>query len=749
MYQPINIYAYESHDSPSCFFRLRPVYLGFMLVPGPGTRTNECRTATFNKQSAPGSRFMAVTKVTIPFNYLLKLHIIKHKSCNANAYHIYDGPGVLSAKLNTNEDLYTYKASSFQILVIIVFLKYCNMKDPFVNCNLCHIKYSGTKSNPSHITNVASSSAFTWNSENPKDGHLCSVKTSVRICAVQFLSAQSITINLTHLSGIRHISYSEQQLTRKSSQTEDPVGLCYYGAVFLGLWSGKDNELKYNTISLCMLPISHLETLWFSSKHKLDIFLFSYKMYSDIEVSFNISITKCKVISIEICNDIKSHKNAFRNFYDGLKIATMDYTSRSTNSSEFYRIIHFDIENEVTCFHINIMKVKKAKRLLEEQCINYRLDFLSSHPEVKGISVVGHMTINYFKNYKQTHPFLQIGKEKGQSFKSSSYKIITAKGKFIYVKVKTGVAEIQTISAGFIVDTYIRCVTNITNYPLYVDNLKQLITERPKCYKILFHPGREVHVKIKTFYSRDFFMKPIQILHTIQERSCYSILPSYYSNVVHNYYSNGTPEILLQRSVTLTETSHLYIDSNLEIHKKYKRALMSLVKDKADQSNFITLQEQLRGQCYDYPVSTVYMNERNMATGVLFGSTEYLGHKYKLYHKIRGKAFSNYYLQCEHDSTVLDLYEPELVTWNYAEKHCKDSNMTLLTLGSKEEELHAVSLQTALSRDRNRYEAQLIFLGLRTKVSNKLVRNKNLCVAQFFKSHCSQISGQPILSLDR
>ncbi len=64
----------------------------------------------------------------------------------------------------------------------------------------------------------------------------------------------------------------------------------------------------------------------------------------------------------------------------------------------------------------------------------------------------------------------------------------------------------------------------------------------------------------------------------------------------------------------------------------------------------------------------------------------------------------------------LNPHEPDLVSWQYADQYCRKHNMTLLTVGYKEEELHAGSLQTSYTTHGFRYDMQFIYLGLFTQV---------------------------------
>lgn len=64
----------------------------------------------------------------------------------------------------------------------------------------------------------------------------------------------------------------------------------------------------------------------------------------------------------------------------------------------------------------------------------------------------------------------------------------------------------------------------------------------------------------------------------------------------------------------------------------------------------------------------------------------------------------------------LEQYEPDLVSWKYASKHCRKNNMTLLTVDSKDEERHAVSLQTSVGMDGRRCDLHLVYLCISSEV---------------------------------
>ncbi len=89
----------------------------------------------------------------------------------------------------------------------------------------------------------------------------------------------------------------------------------------------------------------------------------------------------------------------------------------------------------------------------------------------------------------------------------------------------------------------------------------------------------------------------------------------------------------------------------------------------------------------------------------------YLEDKYSLgsyCHTTPGRYFGNLWgnFWCRDMITCSQLIpgEPELVTWQEAYMFCKARNMTLVTIGSKEEELIAFSLQTVVSKEGRRHD---------------------------------------------
>ncbi len=132
------------------------------------------------------------------------------------------------------------------------------------------------------------------------------------------------------------------------------------------------------------------------------------------------------------------------------------------------------------------------------------------------------------------------------------------------------------------------------------------------------------------------------------------------------------------------------------------------------------------GICYNQPVSKEELKIIKEETNVLLGRTSYQGHEYKMFFKVKKKVGLNCFdvMMCSY----LDQYEPDLISWKYASKYCIKNNMSLLMVGSKEEELHAVSLQTSASKGGRRYDMHLVYLGISSEVYKifPVCPNKNI-----------------------
>ena len=207
---------------------------------------------------------------------------------------VYDGPGSMSDILNSkvNMDTYFYNCSSFQCLVKF-FTN--DIKNIFVNYSSIQLPVMVEKM-------IQSTGYFTI------FGSQCYIVP----CVVLISAPVDLQVNVTIL-----------EMSYKSKNMELPNTGCIYGGLVFTEGSNED-YLENNPFCKNHNSSQEVSRSYYSSNSTLIMVLYSYEKYSAIEVTLELSLTKCKPITL--------------NFYDLLTFC-QDSNHPYNNCSSYLRQI--------------------------------------------------------------------------------------------------------------------------------------------------------------------------------------------------------------------------------------------------------------------------------------------------------------------------------------------------------------------------------------------------------------------------
>ncbi len=742
---------------------------------------------------------MHAIRVTVPVHQKITIKIdLSEKAkdtCNTSRLHLYNGPGVLSHKMEpeTRNNVSSYPASTFQVFVVGVTFHH--------TLEQCSLQYEGYNTSLD-IVELQQTFSMHWNANDVSKTLYCSSLKQTTACVIQIEGKQGIIINITNLRGSRHISYSEYnfdnylEMSRMRTMYKDSVGLCYYGLFAVGSWSlYHQGEKRYHLTPLCTAYIEKTQAVWLSSQGTMNVFLYSYEPYSTMETRFLISASRCESVTIQLCSENNELYNMVHQSHSGeIKISYLEKLSTSKN--ENVGIMKVFVAGDDSCLALNILKIHSKSYTF---CSNYRFDFASKTR--KALTLNGFVSSYHFyygKQYDgqlwlQYEPkYISMETHSGTtSFESKGFHSIFTAGEpaFLTLNIAYPFVQLMTVISAIAVETMASSTESNPPPLLHVsaENVTKILgwisQRKPKCFKLMLSTKGNISksefppmtITTTSVFSRDVFLRVVSdrdVLYSIQNDVCLVrpiterrssssffscdknreapgriINTKIYSRMSRDFVEYDLNVAYLSVVKTIRKTtfsSSLYVDSsrmisgvtsrfelrtNRQVPKKEEStekmvdSLLLVTDVKPSQSHEFTVEDQAAGVCYNEPVNTDFLSGQVNNTDVLIASTSYLWQTYKLYYRVKGMIHE--ILSCYDFVTCQTLlpHEPDLVSWKYADNHCRANSMALLTIGTKEEELHIGSLQTSVSKDGNRYDMQLIYLGLFTKVEASVLSN--------------------------
>ena len=664
-----------------------------------------------------------------------------NKMFNGSSLFVFDGPGIISEELTTESNQREYKASTFQVYVMnMASNQYCAIEMTGYEAFWCNdefeVKYEAEEIKLNHREMNDGKILFSWKHQDDNNVKTCQFQSYITNCNLHINSQNTVIINITKLITSSQTSFSEYYIQYSKSNlgnlmlTEVTGEFCHYGVFAVGYWSlVKGQKLKYDIVPICTISSDSLSTsVWLSSLYKANIFMFSYNPYQKIKVEFKIITSTCQVISIKPCvvletkwiNDII--RGGIHLTYKGAGMFTISMANTA-------------------CVYIQIFQ-----RYQETEICNtkFKLDVASFH--LHDITSEGYMFLDFFHpSHRKSPPMYATLGNRNVSFETAKYFSMKVSSLYseMYISFQR-VHILKLLSCMIIKETNRAIITipkkeNLTVPYSIIKRVINLMSKAPStCFKVVFENGPnlkkgKVQVTIRATYHRDIYAYfPNTDLQSpvLKDGSCaYGLIYDYYD--CHKDIDIET--FYVEKVINLNYFVPLYIDadswtayahqdSNQKLFSKlFTDSLFTLSKADLDLNLSVTLQNLKSGTdgvCYN---KMVHNNDPFKDKFIIQQSmVYYLHYKYILFSKVREQLRSSYLCSSPDTCRILEPNEPDLVSWEEADYHCRLQNMTLLTIGSKEEELHAVSLQTSVSKGGWRYEKQLIYLGLHNKVRTEL-----------------------------
>lgn len=759
-------------------------------------------------------------RITVPFKYYISIKLSKYLTeqvCNTvlEPMYVYDGPGVLSENLQPKvDDLHAfYSATTNQVLVMkVINQKYLDTFSSTPHRAKCAVQYESHLIELKRIRLRKEHKSFHLK-PSVSINSLCTKNKKIVSCALDFKTNGNLIINVTKLQGIKHISYSQYVYDSHSQTFFDlpngaenvikPASLCYYGVVAIGHTSSQPEENKWHFTPVCIQDIMAHQPVWLSSAKGLNVIVYSYLPYSDIELKFEVSKSRCEAITIELCKKLdfawnnEGLKRKRLNIYLFSKKPLHNKDAQDVFSQDFVTLFKAVLQSN-TCLGINIVKIQVNN---QRQCSKLGLVLESIRSVKSSLTSKGYISIEHY--YKNVLPkkYISVQTEKeSMFFETKKYHLIKS-SRYVQFQLIHKQAEVLSVLSSIIVTAMEHTGSNqmqseaiITSTNIhYLSDMN--IDTKPTCLKLVANSSMSIddavqHFYIESWYASDIYVKPDThcFKSSAKNNACYfddhndlacimfgrmcdpSLTPPDVHQCCPAGYGSFFETIRVRKAVNVNlGISSFYVDGTTEIKGVNQRfqinlrrqaprktrtektvgALIQVVKSKRIS---LILEKQNSQQCYQRNVNKHLPNGAGKNTIFFIGSVSYRYHEYKMFYKVKREVrwhawqpfFHPHYLYFNPKNRKLNLtelytmnktrpyymcfdhitcegfvtYEPDLVSWEYANKHCKENNMKLLTIASKEEELHAVSLQTFIGKDGKRYDRQLIYLGLHTKVRN-------------------------------
>ena len=449
-----------------------------------------------------------------------------------------------------------------------------------------------------------------------------------------------------------------------------------------------------------------------------------------MEVSFDIFRTECDSVVIDPCGYLKETMEVNKPVKGAIEIKY-----KGKRKQERFTISTI----RKGCLILNLHFEMKSK----QSCAQYKMFFFTRSNFT--LNSFGFITIDYYfhPHYAENELFFVQDQSTKNYFESKNHHLVKQSKKRTILELDISSYKVDILGLFFSIvfqsDHFVKNANqkllSRDEFPLPVplfDDVSDFLSDSSQsCYKLSLK-GKMGKIKVigQSFYSRVVFVRPFEkvpeskYFYTQENGICSLNVLSGTPPPCDEHMK--VPSRASQYSVIKSISSNhdqvsLYFDGSHIIRgaEDYFQVLPHLSaygKDTIQNvqgifhvnigqaSSDITVVKEHSGVCYNQKVETNILEEYfHNDVILLYGSVQYSNKKYFMYFKSRDFIINHHMnnLQCYDAFTCgnLDAKEPDLVSWESADKYCRQKNMTLVTIGSKEEEIRVMSLQTSIGKD--------------------------------------------------
>ncbi len=696
----------------------------------------------------------------------------------------YDGPGVLSPKLEPSPYFHRtlYQASTFQMFLVCSLAT--SVVHNLIDRSWGQFWYHGLKidmnyKKASKQVNelIFDESVKEYSCKLQSQAFACHLRlTSEENINIEITSFQGLNSISSH-----ELTSSKNIGTDIGGQSA-LYGPCYFGLIALGVFSmNTSRKSTYDMLPMCTVHLAGNQSIWLSSAYILDVLLYSYKPYSNLKAKFQVSESLCTPVLVKMCtSEMFTFSSIAKILHDAVVIKQNNMNGFSHRNTCSCLTLHITKLAARQCKKKEIMNINLFSlghsELLDITSDGFAFIHHIQHHPTNGPSVRTASSTFHFNGKMELHNFSDYGQfsfvlidmgERTTIFALLVVLHVTGcnSGKQVVSGLPTRLAENLTT---LLTDNTRKC------YTLSFEKTVQ-ITSVIKLEKTIFrkaespkrsYPRRSYTKKNEICYYKD----PLGIGRQDSCRNTGSLFSWGGASLVKQ-------ERLFSELTKIVEVKDsLYIDTDIEHQIWYDQEMggftteirkgvmtvsvpsLSQIKNAEGQGGVhMLIKQQSTEKCYTHPTNVFLPTTALPRHFLLLSSVKHQQSLYKLFMKmfdsdairplnkhlrqhrsghtyVPHSCFFSSEKYCEktkfwhhfacNDMITCNLLIPgetELVTWNEAEDFCADRNMTLVTIGSKEEELVAFSLQTVSSADGKRYKMQPIYLGLKYKVCLSII----------------------------